>query len=93
MTDVNETTLKRLRLRSWRRGIKEMDLILGAYSDERLAMLDPETVALYEEMLFENDQELYRWVSGQDVPPERFAPLIADIAAHMRGHTEKSMRY
>ncbi len=31
--------LKRLRIRSWRRGIKEMDLILGAFCDEELAGL------------------------------------------------------
>ena len=32
-----ETRLKRLRMRSWRRGVKEMDLILGPFSDSELA--------------------------------------------------------
>ena len=80
MSGVEETTLRRLRMRSIRRGIKEMDLILSAYSERRLGALGAADVALYEDLLFENDQDLYRWVSGQDVPPDRFAPLIADIA-------------
>ena len=62
--ETPEHRLKRLRLRSWRRGIKEMDLILGAYSDARLAELDAGTLDRYEALLDENDQDLYKWVSG-----------------------------
>ncbi|SHJ04839.1 antitoxin CptB [Palleronia salina] len=88
MTEANdrETMLRRLRIRSWRRGIKEMDLILGAYADHRLAELDDETVALYQQMLLENDQDLYQWVSGQAPAPPLYADLTADIAAHMAEH-------
>ena len=35
---------------------------------------------LYEELLEESDHDLYRWVSGQDHAPDRFAGLIAEIA-------------
>ncbi|WOI57361.1 succinate dehydrogenase assembly factor 2 [Palleronia sp. LCG004] len=90
MTDVEINTLKRLRLRSWRRGMKEMDLILGSYADAHLADLDAGTIELYEEMLTENDQELYRWVSGQAAPPPRFAPLVSEITAHMSDGLNKS---
>lgn len=80
----DEIRLKRLRIRSWRRGIKEMDLILGAFCDEELATLPADEIALYEDMLSENDHDLYQWVSGQAPPPERFAPLIARVARHAR---------
>ncbi|SPJ24869.1 succinate dehydrogenase assembly factor 2 [Palleronia abyssalis] len=79
VTDPHQVTLRRLRMRSMRRGIKEMDLILSAYAEERLAELDGPTLALYDEMLSENDQDLYRWVSGQEDAPERYAALIGDI--------------
>ena len=39
-----EEAFKRLKMRSWRRGIKEMDLILGPWADERVERLDPETL-------------------------------------------------
>jgi antitoxin CptB len=80
-----DVRLKRLRIRSWRRGIKEMDLILGAFCDEELAGLPEAEVALYEELLSENDHDLYGWIAGRGEPPARFKALISRIAAHARG--------
>jgi antitoxin CptB len=74
--------IKRLRIRSWRRGIKEMDLILGRFSDDRLAGLDTESLERFEALLSENDHDLYQWVTGQVPPPPAFATLIETIAAH-----------
>lgn len=71
--------LRRLKMRSWRRGIKEMDLILGRFWDSQGASLDDATLDAYEALLLENDQDLYRWCSGQAAPPERFAGLIARL--------------
>ena len=74
--EEREKRLRRLKIRSWRRGIKEMDLILGGFWDDHGASLDDETLALYEEMLSENDQDLYKWVSGQEPTPPKFAVII-----------------
>lgn len=79
--ETPEHRLKRLRLRSWRRGIKEMDLILGKFADERLADLDPETLDRYEAMLDENDQDLYKWVSGAGPSPEIHRAMLAEVAS------------
>ena len=65
MSETREIRLKRLRLRSWRRGTKEMDLLLGGFADKAMADLDPDSLDLYEALLEENDQDLYAWVSGQ----------------------------
>ncbi|WP_422071404.1 succinate dehydrogenase assembly factor 2 [Tranquillimonas rosea] len=80
--EPHETRLKRLRMRSMRRGIKEMDLILAAYADARLHQLGHEALDRYDALLEENDQDLYRWVSGQETPPEHFEPMIDDIVQH-----------
>ena len=82
MSETPENRLKRLRLRSWRRGMKEMDLILGRFADDRLGTLDPARLTPYDAMLEENDQELYRWVTGQAPVPDQYAPLMAEIAKH-----------
>lgn len=79
---AQEARLKMLRMRSWRRGMKEMDLILGPFSDTGLAALDPATLDLYERMLGENDQDLYLWVTGAQPAPDQFTPLLAHIGAH-----------
>jgi len=78
MTD-HEKRLKRLAIRSWRRGIKEMDLILGRFWDAEGARLTPDALDLYETMLEENDQDLYAWVCGRATPPDRFAGMIARL--------------
>jgi antitoxin CptB len=83
MSETAEARLKRLRMRSWRRGIKEMDLILGTWADARLAALGEADLVLYDALLAENDHDLYRWVSGAGPAEERFAPLIARIAAEI----------
>lgn len=86
MTGVSagEARLKRLRMRSWRRGTKEMDLILGPYADANLAAMDAAALDAYEALLAENDQDLYRWASGAEPVPARHAPLMARIVAALR---------
>ena len=74
--ETREARLKRMKIRSWRRGTKEMDLILGPYADAELAGMDDDALDFFDALLLENDQDLYRWVSGQVQPPERFADLI-----------------
>ena len=72
--------LKRLRMRSMRRGTKEMDIILMRYAEARLAHLDEAALALYDALLGENDQDLYQWVTGQVAPPARYAARVDEIA-------------
>ncbi|WP_208347933.1 succinate dehydrogenase assembly factor 2 [Pseudaestuariivita rosea] len=81
MTEPHEARLKRLRMRSWRRGIKEMDLILGHYSDARLDQMTSVELDLYDAMLSENDHDLYQWVSGQQPTPLQYLDLITGISA------------
>lgn len=70
------TRLKRLKIRSWRRGTKEMDLILGPFFDRRGAMLDDRELDAFEALLGENDQDLYQWFAAQVPPPEAHRPIL-----------------
>lgn len=79
MTELQAHKVKRLAMRSMRRGIKEMDLILSAYADARLEGMSPDALALYDDLLNESDHDLYQWVTGQVQTPPRYAALIADI--------------
>ena len=80
MTEPREMRLKRLRIRSWRRGTKEMDMILGPFADAALADLSEAELDLYEALLSEPDTDLYRWFSGADAMPARYADLARRIA-------------
>ncbi|SMX38695.1 succinate dehydrogenase assembly factor 2 [Maliponia aquimaris] len=79
-TEDRATRLKRLAMRSMRRGTKEMDILLMRFADARLAVMDDAALDAYEALLSENDQDLYQWVSGQQPAPAVHAPLVAEIA-------------
>jgi antitoxin CptB len=85
MVETTEARLKRMRMRSWRRGTKEMDLILGPYADLHLARMDEVALAVYDVLLEENDQDLLPWVLGQGEPPAALAAMIAEIGVFARG--------
>ena len=79
MTETPENRLKRLKMRSWRRGTKEMDLILGPFADSELTKLAGDALDLYESLLAENDQDLYQWMSGQVAAPTEHAQITDEI--------------
>ncbi|WP_425404926.1 succinate dehydrogenase assembly factor 2 [Hwanghaeella sp.] len=54
-----ERRLKRIRFRSWHRGIKEMDILVGGFADKHLADLSDEELDAFETVLTVPDQELY----------------------------------
>ena len=82
--DDHESRLKRIVMRSWRRGTREMDLILGPFAEAELAAMDADSLDAYERLLEENDQDLYLWVSGALPCPEVYAELLATIAHFAR---------
>lgn len=77
-----ETRLKRLRMRSWHRGIKEMDLILGGFADTEMVDLTPAELDAHEMMMSENDHDLYQWVSGQSEVPIELASAILRLKTY-----------
>ena len=85
MIEVPAARLKRLRMRAWRRGTKEMDLILGPFADARLSAMAGPALEGFDALLAENDQDLLDWVLGRAPAPEGFAALVAEIGAFARG--------
>ncbi len=84
--------LKRMTMRSWRRGTKEMDLILGPYAEAHLGDMPEARLDLYERLLDENDQDLLPWVLGQTAAPPDFAALLEEIGLFARERLSGSAR-
>jgi antitoxin CptB len=81
MGETAEARLKRMAMRSWRRGTKEMDLVLGPFADANLAGMTGPELDLYDALLAENDQDLMAWILGQSAAPPALAGLLAQITA------------
>lgn len=63
-----------------RRGMLELDLVLMPFAEQVYPTLDPQTQALYRELLECEDADLFAWLVHRTPPTDaRHAPLIARI--------------
>jgi antitoxin CptB len=60
---------RKLKFRSWHRGMREMDLIMGRFADAFVDRMAPAELDDYERLMELPDPELLGWVIGQDAPP------------------------
>jgi antitoxin CptB len=80
MTETDEIRRKRLLFRSWHRGTREADLLLGSFADRNLAGFTAAELDAYENLIEENDADLWDWLIGQAPTPAAHDPdLIARI--------------
>lgn len=63
------TRRKRLIYRSWHRGTREIDLVLGRFADTHVPAFDTRQLDLYEAVLQNSDPDLYNWISGTEPVP------------------------
>ncbi len=80
--ETAEARLKRMKIRSWRRGTKEMDLVLGPYADAHLAGMSEADLDAFDRLLEENDQDLMAWMLGQKPVPEGHRALISTLSTY-----------
>src|SRR6202035_1857627 len=69
VTSPSEIRRKRLLFRSWHRGTRESDLILGRFADAHLAGFAEAQLDRYEALLDCADADIFDWVSGRTAPP------------------------
>ena len=69
VTSPSEIRRKRLLFRSWHRGTRESDLILGRFADTHLAGFDEAQLDRYEALLDCADADIFDWFSGRTAPP------------------------
>ena len=79
-----EKQRKQLIFRSWHRGTKEMDLLLGTFADEHLPGFGADELSEYAQILEVNDPDLYNWMTGKEDPP---ANMTGPVFARLKEHT------
>ena len=65
-----ESRRKRLRFRSWHRGMREMDLLMGSFADAHVPNFDEDRLDRYEALLELSDPDLYNWMTDREPVPE-----------------------
>ncbi len=86
MGESLEIRRRRLRYRSWHRGTKEADLLLGGFADRHLGGMDAAALDLFEALLGEPDPSLMTWMTGRAPPPDRLDhAVMRDLLAFTLG--------
>jgi antitoxin CptB len=67
-----EVRRRRLLFRSWHRGIRELDLVLGRFAEAVIAELTPDDLTAFERLIEVPDRELLAWVMGELEVPENY---------------------
>ena len=81
--ETPENMRKRLIYRSWHRGTREMDLIMGTFADENVPGFDGDALAQYDEILNHSDPDLYNWITGVETPPANYVcPVLEKLLLH-----------
>jgi antitoxin CptB len=81
---------KKLQFRAWRRGFREIDLILGGFADRHGESLTEAELAAFEGLLNANDQDVYAWITGAAAPQAPHdTPLMARLRAFEVRHPSR----
>jgi antitoxin CptB len=71
---------RRILFRAWRRGAREMDLIMGRFADAHLQTMNENELAEFERLLDVPDTQALAWIIGGEQPPREFmTPLFARL--------------
>ncbi len=70
----------KLLFRSWHRGMREMDLILGRFADAEIGTLTGIELDQYERLLDISDTDLLPWITGQrPIPDDLGLPILQKV--------------
>jgi antitoxin CptB len=77
-----DTRRRRLLYRSWHRGMREMDLVMGRFADAVIGDLSEAELAEFETLSDVPDPDLYAWIVGERaVPPSHDTALFRRLRA------------
>ena len=79
-----EIRRKRLLFRSWHRGTREADLILGSFAEANLAAFDDSRLDRYEALLECPDADLFDWITGRAAPPPEYDTDVTRLLLDFR---------
>jgi antitoxin CptB len=81
---------RKLLFRAWRRGVREMDLIVGRFADVHIETFDETGLDDFERLIEAPNAELYAWVIGAEtVPAEYDTAVLEKLRAFHTGRAER----
>ena len=63
---------KKILFRAWHRGMREMDLIMGRFAEERLDTMTDHDLDVFELLIEAPDRDLLAWITGREATPVNY---------------------
>lgn len=67
---------RRILFRSWHRGMREADLLLGRFANAGIGSLSDSELDDYERLLEAQDRDIFSWLTGEAEPPSAYDTLV-----------------
>jgi len=85
-SDGLDARRRRLLYRSWHRGTREMDLIMGRFADAVIGDLSEAELDDFERLSEQPEPDIYAWITNErPVPPEHNTPVFRELRVFARG--------
>jgi antitoxin CptB len=82
---------RRVLYRAWRRGTREMDLLMGSFCEAAIGACSEADLDALEQLIEVPDQDLYAWLTGAEVlPAAHDTPVFDRLRAF---HTHAAPRF
>ncbi|MCB1474035.1 MAG: succinate dehydrogenase assembly factor 2 [Rhodobiaceae bacterium] len=79
---------RRILFRAWRRGTREMDLVMGRFADQHLPAIDGRDLDDLEALIDVADADLFNWITGEKPVPEAYdTPVFRALRAFSHSQT------
>ena len=74
-----EYYLRELVHKSWHRGCKETDILLGHFARTKLHEMDDDFLTVYATLIYESDWDIYAWLTEETKPPIQYQNAVKII--------------
>jgi antitoxin CptB len=71
-TDGLDPRRKKMIFRAWHRGMREMDLIMGRFAEQRIDAMSDAELDTFELLIEAPDRDLLAWITGREPTPANY---------------------
>eukprot|EP00227_Mantoniella_beaufortii_P015434 CAMPEP_0197575594 /NCGR_PEP_ID=MMETSP1326-20131121/944_1 /TAXON_ID=1155430 /ORGANISM="Genus nov. species nov., Strain RCC2288" /LENGTH=127 /DNA_ID=CAMNT_0043138395 /DNA_START=15 /DNA_END=398 /DNA_ORIENTATION=- len=83
--ETRKRVINRLLYRAKQRGFLELDIMVGEWAERNLQSQGDAFLESFSDVLNEENPDLFKWLTGQELPPPRVAnnPAFASLQTHV----------
>jgi len=82
-----EPRRRRILFRAWHRGTREMDLLMGSFTDSEIATMSEDDLTTFEALIEAPDRDIFSWITGKAETPSNYDTAVFQRLKLFHTHT------